>query len=44
MKTKIKINIIMLLWLLIPIGNTMAQTQQLEEPLHGYLKIAAVIC
>ena len=41
MKTKIKINIIMLLWLLIPIGNTMAQTQQLEEPLHGYLKIAA---
>ncbi|MEP0987067.1 TolC family protein [Ekhidna sp.] len=41
MKTKIKINIIMLLWLLIPIGNTMAQTQQLEEPLQGYLKIAA---
>ena len=31
----------MLLWLLIPIGNTMAQTQQLEEPLQGYLKIAA---
>lgn len=41
MKTKIKINIIMLLWLLIPIGETMAQTQQLEEPLQGYLKIAA---
>ena len=41
MKTKIKINIIMLLWLLIPIGKTMAQTQQLEEPLQGYLKIAA---
>ncbi|MEQ9289590.1 MAG: TolC family protein [Cyclobacteriaceae bacterium] len=41
MKTKIKIYTIMLLWLLIPIGNTMAQTQQLEEPLQGYLKIAA---